>query len=588
MFIEIGCYLNQRLTELGIEHIFGVPGDFNLTYLEQIEADTTIDFIGNCNELNAAYAADGYARMKGFGALLTTYGVGDLSAINGVAGAYAEKVPVVVISGIPPLHAVQQGALLHHTLVDGNYQNILNCMKEFTVAQTRITPENAAAEIDRVLRQCLIEHRPVYIQLPSDITHVKIKVDGGALDLSKPQSDPEVLTHVMQLLCEKLSQSKKPALLIDHDAHTFQVTTLLQQLAEKCAIPYACLNTTKNIMDEHSSLYAGVYVGAVGPADCKKLIEQSDCLIGIGVRLSDVGSGYFTHQLDFSNYIDIKQYSVTIDQENYTGVEIQQLLKHWIERVAPRKVTKPTLTTPLVQQSVALKSENQSDSTLVTAQNEQHKPLTQQQLWQAVGPFLREDDVIIGEVGTSNAALSTLKLPRKARYIAQPLWGSIGYTLPALLGSMLAAPHRRHVLFIGDGSIQLTMQELSTIIRHDLKPIIFVLNNGGYTIERLILGEKAKYNDIQNWKYTEMLKVFNGTGQYDTYQVKNLSELQKTLAQLAQNMNLGMVELQLPAMDAPMNLFKFADLVARYDYGDMTYQKLKHPGQTAYKKAIAF
>lgn len=141
MFIEIGQFLNQRLSELGIDHIFGLPGDFNLSYLEQIEEDTSLEFIGNCNELNAAYAADGYARSNGVAALVTTYGVGDLSAINGIAGAYAENVPVILISGIPPLHAVNRGELIHHTLVDGNYDNIMNCMKEFTVAQTRLTPE---------------------------------------------------------------------------------------------------------------------------------------------------------------------------------------------------------------------------------------------------------------------------------------------------------------------------------------------------------------------------------------------------------------------------------------------------------------
>lgn len=577
MFIEIGCYLNQRLAELGVQHLFGVPGDFNLSYLEQVEADAKLAFIGNCNELNAAYAADGYARINGFGALLTTYGVGDLSAINGVAGAYAEKVPVVVISGIPPLHAVEQGALLHHTLVDGNYQNILNCMKEFSVAQTRITPANAAAEIDRVLRQCWIERRPVYIQLPSDITHVKIDVDGRTLDLSKPKSDPEVLAHVVQLLSEQISQAKNPALLIDHDAHTFQVTTLLGQLAEKCGIPYACLNTTKNTMDESSPLYAGVYVGAVGPAATRKLIEQSDCLIGIGVRFSDVGSAYFTHRINTDHYIEIKQYDVTIDQENYPGIEIQELLSNLLDQVVVRKVSKPTLAAPL------------AESTPVPAEEELKRPLTHLQLWQEVGQFLRDDDVIIGEVGTSNSALSSMRLPKQARYISQPLWGSIGYTLPALLGSMVAAPKRRHVLFIGDGSIQLTMQELSTIIREDLKPIIFILNNGGYTIERLILGENAKYNDVQNWKYTEMVKVFNGQGQYDTFMVENLAELKDTLAQLSEYPNLAVVELKLAAMDAPSNLTKFADLVARYDYGDMTYQKLKHPQQdTEYKKAIAF
>lgn len=152
MDMTIGDFLLRRLQEFGIRHLFGVPGDYNLTLLEQVEALPTLDFIGNCNELNAAYAADGYARTQGFGAVLTTYGVGDLSALNGIAGAYAERVPVIMVSGMPPLHAIIDRALMHHTLGDGNYDNIMVTLRQFTVAQARITVENAAMEIDRVLQ----------------------------------------------------------------------------------------------------------------------------------------------------------------------------------------------------------------------------------------------------------------------------------------------------------------------------------------------------------------------------------------------------------------------------------------------------
>lgn len=245
MFIEIGQFLNQRLSELGIDHIFGLPGDFNLSYLEQIEEDTSLEFIGNCNELNAAYAADGYARSNGVAALVTTYGVGDLSAINGIAGAYAENVPVILISGIPPLHAVNRGELIHHTLVDGNYDNIMNCMKEFTVAQTRLTPENAAFEIDRVLKQCLISRRPVYIQLPSDITHIKIDVDAKPLDKRIPKSDPQLLELALNEFCAELYSAKRPAFLIDQTAKVYGLGKVLAQIAEKYNIPYACLCTAK-------------------------------------------------------------------------------------------------------------------------------------------------------------------------------------------------------------------------------------------------------------------------------------------------------------------------------------------------------
>ncbi|MCH7315352.1 thiamine pyrophosphate-binding protein [Acinetobacter sp. ANC 3882] len=573
MFIEIGDFLNLRLQQMGIQHLFGVPGDFNLSYLEQVEADAQLEFIGNCNELNAAYAADGYARINGFAALTTTYGVGDLSAINGIAGAYAENVPVVHISGIPPLHVVQKGTLVHHTLVDGNYDNIMNCMKEFTVAQTRLTPANAAFEIDRVLRQCFLDRRPVHIQLPSDITHVKIEVSDRALDLSYPAVEPELLHSAVAKLCEVIGSAKNPALLIDNEASVFGVTSLLSDLSQKCSIPFASMLTAKNIMDEGSPRYVGTYVGGASQPQVRNTIEQSDCLIGIGVRFSDVGTGVFTHQIATENYIEIKPYALTIFGQDFPGIEIGQLLVELNKKVAPRKLSKPIL-------------EKQS---LKTVEVPEQQTLSQDILWNAIAGFLKEDDVIIGEVGTSNSALAGLQLPATAKYIAQPLWGSIGYTLPALLGSLLAAPERRQILFIGDGSFQLTVQELSTIIRHDLKPIIFLLNNGGYTIERLIMGENAVYNDVQNWKYTEIPNVFNGTKAYKSCVVETAGQLKQTLKNIDQFDGLTFIELKLPAMDAPLSLKKFASVIARFDYGDRGYEILKQRSQALpCKKAISF
>ncbi|MHA3890708.1 alpha-keto acid decarboxylase family protein [Acinetobacter sp. GXMZU3951] len=564
MFIEIGEFLNLRLKQMGIQHLFGVPGDFNLSYLEQVEADSELEFIGNCNELNAAYAADGYARINGFAALATTYGVGDLSAINGIAGAYAENVPLVHISGIPPLHAVQKGILVHHTLVDGNYDNIMNCMKEFTVAQTRLTPANAAFEIDRVLRQCFLDRRPVHIQLASDITHVKIEVDEQPLDLSYPSVDPDVLQSAVSRLCEVLARAKKPALLIDNEASVFGVTSLLNDLSQKCSIPFASMSTAKNIMDEGSARYVGTYVGGASQAHVKNTIEQSDCLIGVGVRFTDVGTAVFTHKIATENYIEIKPYGLNIFGQDYPGIEIGQLLVELNKKVAARKAPSSVVEKPL--------------HSSVKDVPEQQK-LSQDVLWQSIAGFLKEDDVIIGEVGTSNSALSGLKLPATAKYISQPLWGSIGYTLPALLGSSLAAPERRQILFIGDGSFQLTVQELSTIIRHGLKPIIFLLNNGGYTIERLIMGENAAYNDIQNWNYTAIPSVFNGGQDHSTYVVETVGQLKTVLDNVEQNQGLTFVELKLPAMDAPASLKKFAEVIARFDYGDRAFDLLKERTQ---------
>jgi len=571
MFMEIGQYLNQRLQELGIQHIFGVPGDFNLSYLEQIEIDPKLEFIGNCNELNAAYAADGYARLHGVGALLTTYGVGDLSAINGIAGAYAEQVAMVHISGIPPLHAVEQGALLHHTLVDGDYDNIMNCMREFTVAQTRLTPANAVSEIDRVLKQCILMRRPVHIQLPSDITHLQIKVPKQPLDLSRPQSDPKLLQETATRIAKRIKQARQPVLLIDNEAEIFQLTDMLQNWAERMQIPYTCLSTAKNIMNESHPLYAGVYAGAASTASTCQLVEQSDCLIAIGPRFTDVATAFFSHCVSAQNMLYLADSCLCLDGQMISGLDLAQLIQ---------AISKQTLDDQPRTFNPAPKP------LLQTQQLEENTALSQTSLWQQISEFLQEDDVIVAEVGTANAGLSGLTLPVTAKYLVQPIWGSIGYTLPALLGSMLAAPQRRHLLFIGDGSIQLTIQELSTLLREGLKPVIFILNNGGYTIERLIMGENAKYNDIQNWQYSQFAQVFSADTPHQAHIVKTPAELKRTLAQVHQAEELCLIELQLPRMDAPQRLKQFAEVVARYDYGEYGYKQLVEQNTPPYKKAI--
>ena len=162
----IGGFLIRRLHELGLAHAFGVAGDFNLELLEQIESAASPKWVGCCNELNAAYAADGYARTCGLSALITTYGVGELSALCGVAGAYSEHIPIVAITGAPPLSEIERKGLLHHTAGDGNFENMMECGRQFSVAQARITPQNAVSEIDRCLRACVLQKQPVYLQFP--------------------------------------------------------------------------------------------------------------------------------------------------------------------------------------------------------------------------------------------------------------------------------------------------------------------------------------------------------------------------------------------------------------------------------------
>jgi len=248
--MKIGDFLLSRLQEAGVRHLFGVPGDYNLELLQQLQDTGTLKWIGTCSELNASYAADGYARLNGLGALLVTNGVGALSAINGVGGSYSEHVPVICIVGSIPLRSIERRLGMHHTMADGSFDHFLDAYAHVTAANARLTPRNAATEIDRLILTAWREKLPVYMELPSDIAYLDIQVPAGPLVLADAPSDPERLSSCIAAIAGRLSAASSPAILVDADADRFGVASELMELAEKMQAPVAVINTAKAVIDE--------------------------------------------------------------------------------------------------------------------------------------------------------------------------------------------------------------------------------------------------------------------------------------------------------------------------------------------------
>src|SRR5215471_5294084 len=281
---SIGNFLLRRLKEAGIRHIFGVPGDYNLGLMQQLEDRGEPAWIGNCNELNASYATDAYARINGLGALSVTYGVGALSAINGIAGAYSEHVPVILICGSLPLRAIQRGDLMHHTLADREKGNFYRMFEEVTVAQSRLSPDNAAAEIDRLILTAWRRKLPVYMELPSDISYLEIDVPDLPIKLEMIPSDQENLRVCAEMILERLNLAKSPAFLLDLDTIRFGVSGQIMELAERFRMQVATLNCAKGAVPESSSHFVGTYAGMGSVPTTREAIETSDCLLTIGYR----------------------------------------------------------------------------------------------------------------------------------------------------------------------------------------------------------------------------------------------------------------------------------------------------------------
>jgi indolepyruvate decarboxylase len=545
--MKIGDFLLRRLEEAGVRHLFGVPGDYNLELLQQLQDAGKLKWVGTCSELNASYAADGYARLNGLGALAVTNGVGALSAINGVAGSYSEHVPVICISGSIPLRSIDRGLGMHHTMADGTFDQFLGAYAQATAAQARITPRNAVTEIDRLILTAWREKLPVYMELPSDIAYLDIEVPADPLVLAAPPSDPERLRSCIAAIAGRLSTATSPAILVDADADRFGVAPELMALAEKLQVPVAVINTAKAVIDETFPHYLGIYNGKASAPHVREAIENSDCLLSIGYRPIEVTTGDFTASLP-ANTIRARAYSVDVGDDNYQAVTLAEVLRGVIDAVPQNTNRAPR---PVAVAGAATHGDGSAK-------------LTQAAYWQAIQGYLRPGDVLFVDNGTSYA-LFGLKLPPGCTFIGSVNWGSIGYSVGALLGTLTAAPNRRHLLFVGDGSFQVTAQELSTILRHDHKPVIFLINNGGYTIERGYLGKSEPYNDIANWAYADLPKVFHPGTSARSFVVRTVGDLQNALS--APNDTLIFVESIMDPHDALAAVMNSSNTGADLDYG---------------------
>ncbi|MFZ3389492.1 alpha-keto acid decarboxylase family protein [Buttiauxella gaviniae] len=534
MSYTVADYLLDRFTEAGITHLFGVPGDYNLQFLDNVINNPTLAWVGCANELNAAYAADGYARCNGAAAVLTTFGVGELSAINGIAGSYAEYLPVIHVVGAPCLGAQQRGELMHHTLGDGDFRHFARMAQEVTVAQASLTVENACYEIDRVLQQALTQRRPGYLLLPGDVSQAPATRPTKPLLTSQPSTDPALLAEFRACVQERLAESRSVALLADFLALRFGQQKALQQWMDDTPMPHATLLMGKGLFDEGQQGFVGTYSAAASDTTVIQAIETAELVICVGVKFTDTLTAGFTQHLTLQQTIDIQPNATRIGERWFSGIAmaqavsvLHQLCKHQVSGW-PGSEQKP----PALPEATSGK-------------------LDQHAFWQSIQKFLRAGDIILADQGTAAFGAATLTLPAGVTFISQPLWGSIGFTLPAAFGAQTACPNRRVVLLVGDGSAQLTIQEIGSMMRDGQRPVIFLLNNDGYTVERAIHGAEQRYNDIASWNWTQIPQAMNIHNPAQCWRVTEQVQLEEVMEKVALAERLTLVEVVLPKQDIP-------------------------------------
>ena len=545
----IGGYLATRLEQVGIHHYFAIPGDYNLALFDRILENLNLTMISCCNELNAGYAADGYARARGAAAMLVTYSVGGLSAINAVAGHYAEDLPVIVISGGVNTHSEPENQILHHTLGEVRYDYVREMFKPVTVAVENIRfVEEAPTQIDRVIATCLRMRKPVYLEIACNIAIQEVPAPKPYQFHKKLFSDPQALAEAVDHAAAMLNKALKPVALGGAKLRMAGALKAFLQFVEASGYAVAMMANAKSFFPENHPNFIGIYWGPVSTLGVEAVVESADVYLYAGPVLSDYASCGHTMEVSAAKLIHAGPDFVRLPGATYHDVQLAEFLENLAGKVKHNKTSLETFNR--VRTETIPEPPVQRDALIST-----------RRLFAQIQGILDPNATLIAETGDSWFNAMGLKLPEDASFEIQMQYGSIGWSVGATLGYQLAHPNRRVIACIGDGSFQMTAQEVSTMIRYGLKPIIFVMNNGGYTIEVEI--HDGPYNVINNWNYADLVQVFNSVGGKGWgCQVTTEGEAEDAIKQALSHDGLSLIEVVLDKDDCSKDLLEWGARVA--------------------------
>jgi len=537
----VGHYLVDRLHQLGLEHLFSIAGDYTIDWVNNYVEPSPIQVIEEVNELNAGYAADGYARVQGVGALCVTYSAGALCAVNAIAGAYTERVPVVLISGAPSIKqtvAFEQTGFSAHHFISGR-QTDLQVYEYITVATGRIdNPDLAPMLIDQALTRCITERRPVYLELLDDILDLECERPAGALSPARIMSDEASLESSVATIGDELGKAANPLLWVGVEVDRLGLQEQTLALIHQLNVPYVTQLLSKGVLPEDDPLFVGVFDGQASSPAVKELAQGSDFVLALGVWLTDLNS--LGWDVDFG-----KTAFVSFDAVKYGSYFSPQVaLGQFIDGLTAKTVTRPAPSLP-------------GAAAYEAPQVEPTDEITYQGFFDFIPQFI-ERDTIVGSDASMNY-FGSLLLAVPGRFVAQSSYSSIGYIAPAATGICLAKDARQRVIvFAGDGGFQMSAQCLSTQTRFGLDPIIFVINNGVYGVEQWLADASVFYTDapffksclLHPWKYSKLADVFGCRG----WEVTTYGELQDAISgAFANSGSPSIIDVVVPDKSIPSN-----------------------------------
>jgi indolepyruvate decarboxylase len=490
--VSIGEYLIRRLQDYGVRDVFGIPGDYVLSFYTLLE-QSPLNAVGCTREDCAGFAADAYARVNGIGALCVTYCVGGLSVCNSIAGAYAEKSPVVMITGSPGLRERIHNPLLHHMV--RNWRTQYDVFEKLCCAGSELNdPLTAFSEIDRVLATCVRYKRPVYLEIPRDVVHVQPETT-PTYKQSELRSDTRALSEAVEETVRRIENARQPVFLLGVEVHRFGLQEEVVRLAEESGIPMAATMLGKGVVAETHPLYMGLYEGALGREEVTKYVEASDCVLMLGTFMTDINLGIYTAELDLADCIDVTSEQLRIRYHHYHDVRLEDFVRALSARHPRPKNPIPPAPTEFWKDPFTLRPKERITITrMIDRLDEQ----------------LEDNTVVIADVGDALFGATELTTRGKTEFISPAYYTSMGFAVPAALGVHVARPEARVVAIVGDGAFQMTGMELSNLVRHKFPTVVIVLDNNGYGTERLLHPGDWRFNEIQPWQYHRLPEVLGG------------------------------------------------------------------------------
>lgn len=541
--LSIGQYLIQRLQDYGIADVFGIPGDYVLSFYTMLE-ESPLNAIGCTREDCAGFAADAYARVHGMGALCVTYCVGGLSVCNSIAGAYAEKSPVVMITGSPGLRERVHNPLLHHMVRDFRTQH--DVFEKLCIAGAELAdPLTAFREIDRVLAACNRYKRPVYLEIPRDMVHVQ-PAEAPLYVQPPAKSDAGALAEAIEEAARRIETAKRPVFLLGVEVHRFGLQDTVLQLASEANIPLAATMLGKGVVAETHPLYMGLYEGALGREAVTEYVESSDCVVMLGAFMTDINLGIYTAKLDAANCVYATSEELRIQHHHYHDVQLEDFLKGLVTQGLKSHAPLPAGLTDWKKEPFLLQADSQ---------------ITISRLIQRLDEQLDDETIVVADIGDALFASTELTTHGRTEFLSPAYYTSMGFSIPAALGAQVARPEARVVAIAGDGAFQMTGMELSNLVRRKMPVVVIVLNNGGYGTERLLHPGQYEFNDVHNWQYHQLPVVLGGgTG----YEIKTEGEFDRALvAAFNDTTGPSILHVHLTSQDCSQALQRLATMMSR-------------------------